>query len=126
MVDVRAATNNGETALHLAAWNGHDGIVALLLDHPGIEVGAATNNGDTALHKAARQGPAANPDVLRRLLTNPDTDPNLKNHFGYSPLMVLLRMGGNMVDQMGVFMECDRVDLELKDQEGRSLEDLAR
>ena len=124
MVDVRAATNNGETALHLAAWNGHGGIVALLLDHPGIEVGATNRAGQTALHCLALN--AANPDLLRRLLTNPDTDPNLKNHMGYSPLMVLLRMGGNVVDHLRAFMECDRVDLELKDQDGRSLEDLAR
>ena len=59
-------------------------------------------------------------------MTNPDTDPNLKNHMGDSPLMVLLQMGGNVVEQLRAFMECDRVDLELKDQEGRSLEDLAR
>ena len=61
-------------------------------------------------------------------MTNPDTDPNLKNHRGNTPLilMVLLWMGGNMVDQLRAFMECDRVDLELKDQDDRSLEDLAR
>ena len=40
--------------------------------------------------------------------------------------MVLLRRGGNVVDLLRAFMECDRVDLELKDQDGRSLEDLAR
>ena len=45
---------------------------------------------------------------------------------GYSPLMVLLRSDGNMVNQLRAFMECARVDLELKDQDGRSLEDLAR
>ena len=59
-------------------------------------------------------------------MTNPDTDPNLKTLRGNTPLMVLLRRGGNMVNQLRAFMECNRVDLELKDQDGRSLEDLAR
>ena len=59
-------------------------------------------------------------------MTNPDSDPNLKTLRGNTPLMVLLRRGGNVVDLLRAFMECDRVDLELKDQDGRSLEDLAR
>ena len=132
-VDVRATSNDGETALHLAALHGHDGIVALLLGHPGIEVGATNRAGNSALHYLAMNWPAANPDVLRRLLTSPDTDPNLKNHMGDSPLMMLLRwaiMDSHLrtliMDQLRIFMECDRVDLELKDQEGRSLEDLTR
>ena len=124
-IDVSSASNYGHTALHLAALQGHDGIVALLLDYPGVEVGATDKDGRTALHHCCLLN-ATNRDLLRRLLTNPDSDPNLKTLRGNTPLMVLLRRGGNVVDLLRAFMECDRVDLELKDQDGRSLEDLAR
>ena len=124
-IDVSSASSYGHSALHLAALQGHDGIVALLLDHPGVQVGATDKDGRTALHHCCLLN-ATNQDLLRRLLTNPDTDPNLKDRMGDSPLMVLLQRGGNVVDQLKAFMECDRVDLELKDQDGRSLEDLAR
>ena len=36
------------------------------------------------------------------------------------------RERGNMADHLRALVECDRVDLYVRDQDGRSLEELAR
>ena len=54
------------TALHLAAWAGHQDVVALLLNHPRTDV-SKTWIGATALHFAARAGHA---DVVALLLNH--------------------------------------------------------
>ena len=121
-IDTNAVNPQGWTALHYAAANGQEEIVALLLDHPGIEAGASDIDGNTALHIAVFGN--AGPGVLRRLLACPTTDPNVKNQAGNTPIMCLLQNGGNQVERLQAFVECDKVDLD--DQDGRSLEDLAR
>ena len=121
-IDTNAACLQGWTALHNAAYRSQEEIVALLLDHPGIEAGASDIDGDTALHHAVFGH--AGPGVLRRLLACPSIDPNVKNQAGNTPIMCLLLRGGNQVERLQAFVECDRVDLD--DQDGRSLEDLAR
>ena len=121
-IDTNAVNPQGWTALHYAAANGQEEIVALLLDHPGIEAGATDIDGDTVLHIAVFGD--AGPGVLRRLLACPTTDPNVKNQGGNTPIMCLLQNGGNQVERLQAFVECDKVDLD--DQDGRSLEDLAR
>ena len=121
-IDTNAADLQGWTALHFAASNGQEEIVALLLDHPGIEAGATNIFGNTVLHEAVFGN--VGPGVLRRLLACPTTDPNVKNQGGNTPIMCLLQNGGNQVERLQAFVECDKVDLD--DQDGRSLEDLAR
>ena len=126
-VDLNAANNNGWTALHHAAAEGHEKILALLLDHPGIDDKATSNGGSTILHSACYGN--CGPDILRRLLTNPDTDPNVKNLNGNTPIMILLQRNNNMDIQrvcLQAMVESDKVDLDVKDPEGRGLEDLAR
>ena len=54
-VDVDAKDNNGRTPLWWAAWNGHEGTVALLLEK-GAELETKDNNGRTSLLWAARKG----------------------------------------------------------------------
>jgi ankyrin len=54
--DVRQATTNGSTALHVAALEGHQGIMALLLANGADVEQARTDNHVTALHVAAFQG----------------------------------------------------------------------
>ena len=50
--DAAAASNDGFTALMLAALGGHEAVAQLLLQH-GADVAAAKNNGFTALMLAA-------------------------------------------------------------------------
>ena len=70
------------------------------------------------------------PDILRRLLTSPpaDIDPNV-NVYGSTAIMRLLRRNYNIDiqrDCLQAMVDSDKVDLDVKDRQGRSLEDLAR
>ena len=126
-IRVNAADNYGQTALHWAANNGHQEVVALLLEHPEIDAKATTNEGDTILHSACYFDSC--PDILRRLLAHPDTDPNVKDMYGSTPIMVLLQRNYDIDIQRGrlqALVGSDKVDLDVKDPQGRSLEDLAR
>ena len=58
-----AASNNGSTALMLAALRGHEAVAQLLLQH-GADVAAASNNGSTALMLAAQGGHEAVAQLL--------------------------------------------------------------
>ena len=53
--DIAAKSDNGWTALHLAAANGSGAVVQLLLEK-GSDIAAKENNGRTALHEAAADG----------------------------------------------------------------------
>ena len=63
-VDVNAKANDGDTALHIATWEGHEEVVRLLLEHK-VDVNTNDGNGRTALCLAADQGHKA---VVRLLL----------------------------------------------------------
>lgn len=72
--DPRAADDDGETALHVAAFDGSEPIVKLLLDAK-ADVGAATKEGKTVLMNAAQSGSV--PTV--RLLLDARADARAKN-----------------------------------------------
>lgn len=54
--DPNAQTNGGATALHRAAMQGHDPIVAHILTHPKLNPRLVDCDGQTALHRAAQNG----------------------------------------------------------------------
>ena len=71
------------------------------------------------------------PDILRRLLTSPpaDIDPNVNVYSSTTAIMRLLRRNYNIDiqrDCLQAMVDSDKVDLDVKDRQGRSLEDLAR
>ena len=126
-IAANAASNNGWTALHHAVVHGNQEVVALLLEQPGIDEQATTTRGNTILHAACCGN--CGPDMLRRLLTNPATDPNVKNLHGRTAIMFLLQRNNNIDiqrDRLQAMVESNKVDLDGKDRNGRSLEDLAR
>ena len=63
-VDIESRTREGRTALHLAAFHGHNTITELLLSHA-ADINAIDNKGHTALQIAAVSGRL---DVVRLLL----------------------------------------------------------
>lgn len=54
--DTSATDAIGATALHLAAENGHTGVVRWLCQHTRLDAGAPNLVGNSALHRAARRG----------------------------------------------------------------------
>ena len=110
-----------------AARYDHEEILRLLLDQPGIDEKATTNRGASVLHAAVHY--SGGPNVLRRLLTSPNTDPNVRDNWGKTPIMWLLDWTDNP-DQVKLLLqamvEFKRVNLDLKTPEAESLEDLAR
>ena len=108
-----------------AARNNHDEVVALLLSSPGIQVNAKdldwrTNEDWTALHFACGYGCLAS---LSKLLAAPGLKLNERNDNGWTPIMTAIGRGKtSAVLQMAAVSE---VDLDVKDKEGRSLEEFA-
>jgi ankyrin repeat protein len=64
MADVDVKDNDGRGALHLAAKNGHEAVLRLLLKHM-VDADTKDNDERTALHLATENGHEA---VLRLLL----------------------------------------------------------
>ena len=125
---------SGQLLLHHAVEKSHAAVVALLLNCPRIDVNEKDDWGETALHYAMHPFYGhPDPDILRRMLTNPDIDPNVKSFSGYTPIIMLLleaRLERNnnidiQRDCLRAMVESDRVDLDFKNRRGVGLEDLA-
>ena len=109
------------TCLMMAARNNHDEVVVLLLSRPGIQVNAKNNEERTALHFACYNGSLAS---LSKLLAAPGLQLNERsNNGGWTPIMWAIRCSRTeAVLQMAAVRE---VDLDVKDNQGRSLEKFA-
>lgn len=76
-----AQLEDGRTPLHVAAYGGHDQVVAFLLAE-GADVNAQTTNGSTPLHGAAYSGHTK----CAQLLIEAGADLMAANNSGYMPL----------------------------------------
>ena len=74
-------TMSNNTALHVAAANGHTEIVKMLLDSGRVLLNELNEFGNTPLHYAALNGKA---DIVNLLLDH-KADVNIKNEFGRIP-----------------------------------------
>lgn len=83
------ASQNGQTALMLAASQGRSEAVKLLLEC-GAEINMQDKDGSTALMCAAEHGHG---DVVHLLLANPDCDPSLTDNDGSSALSIAMDAG---------------------------------
>ncbi|KAJ1969610.1 ankyrin repeat-containing protein [Dimargaris xerosporica] len=84
----------GNTALHMAAANGHLEIMQYLLDRlPPTGVNGTNQEGNTALHWASITG---NIDAVQ-LLLNRNADPLLKNAQGRTPMSEAQQLGKESV-----------------------------
>ena len=73
--------NNGDTALHLAAYNGYMNCVEMLLNR-GIDINSKNNDGWTALHLAAEEGDTN----IVEILLNRGIDINSEDIDSYAPV----------------------------------------
>ena len=77
-------------ALHKAASDNSKEAVALLLDHPGVDVNAASDGGMTALHFAAFEG---HPQIVVLLLKHPGVHVDAATNDGLKALHIASDQG---------------------------------
>ena len=95
-------------------------VVKELLHHPSVAIDSSDVCGNTAIHAASVTG---NVIGLRMLLGDPRlTCVDTRNEDGQTPLMTAVR--SSVIDSVRELVE--RADLETRDGEGRSLEEVAR
>ena len=115
---VDALENEGATPLREASWYGHAFVVRALLAH-----GADPNTRcDCApLHLAAAKGHA---NVVRELLRMPDTDVNVHDGDGRTPLMQACKYG--RLKAAALLITHEAIDLTLLENAGHSALALAK
>ena len=133
--DVNFGGQFGITALQLAAQNGHEEVVRLLLDAPDIDVNRADVLGWTALTEAVWRGRT---DIIRLLLAAPTIDLNHVDTTGRKVFMYAVFAGEGRLDP-APWLDDDRydevwslllntpgIDVQHADSEGRTARDLAQ
>ena len=86
---VNGRDKHSRTALHLAAWSGHAGVVEELLRTQGVNVGACAKDDTCALHFACLKG---HTEVARQLLAK-GANVNAKTRKNVTPLMMAAQKG---------------------------------
>ena len=109
-----------KTCLMWAIFGGNEEMADLLPAQPDIEVNAKDNNDSTALHWACGPG---NVEILNQLLAVPVILVNERDVYGWTPIIRAISFG--KLDIVRVMAAVERVDLDVKDDSGLSLEDLA-
>ena len=114
-LDRKAKVNNGRTALHIAAQQGHVDAIRLLIDEYGLDRKAKVNNGRTALHIAAQEGHV---DAIRLLIDEYGLDKNAKTITGKTALHYAVQQGH--VDAIRLLIDEYGLDRKAKVNNGRT------
>ena len=118
--DVNSRDRYNVTGLMRALDKEHNSVVELLLSQPSLDVNTSNSYGRTALHWAY-----SNVTGLRLLLADPRlTSVNARDCGGWTPLMRAVWWGS--VEVVRELVRVEGVDLETRDDGGRSLEQVAR
>ena len=120
MEEVNEKDEYGETALYKACRRKNNQAVSLLLAKPGINVNVKNSYyGRTPLHVTCNNN--NNNWVVDQLLRCPGIHENAKNNNG-STLIMIAALGCSK-EALGVMFKSLRVDLDVKDNGGRGLEE---
>jgi ankyrin repeat protein len=96
--NLNAGDDYSHTPLSLAAENGHDAVVRLLINIPGIDLNTREDiNGGTPLCSAAANGHDA---VVRLLINIPGIDLNARDDYSQTPLSSAAANGHDAVVQL--------------------------
>ncbi|KAL7655921.1 hypothetical protein ACMYSQ_005056 [Aspergillus niger] len=107
-IDVKlgASYPDGWTALHMAAWGGHDRVIKKLLTKI-ADIDSANDDGDTALHCACKYGRLE----VAIMLIKKGANVHSKSERGYTPLHYACRSGHEEVAEM-LIQEKAEIDAE--------------
>ena len=112
---------DGAMAIHVAAANGNNEVINLLLNKDKNLINAVDNNGeDTPLHWAIMK----NLDSTAELLLSQGANPNQKNSSAQTPLHYAAMYGN--ANAVNMLVEKYNVDKNLKDKDGKTASDLAK
>lgn len=112
---------DGAMAIHIAAANGNNEVINLLLNKDKNLINAVDNNGeDTPLHWAIMK----NLDSTAELLLSQGANPNQKNSSAQTPLHYAAMYGN--ANAVNMLVEKYNVDKNLKDKDGKTASDLAK
>jgi ankyrin repeat protein len=113
--NAQATTDNGLTPLFLAASNGHEALVELLLEQDGVVADSKDNHCRTPLLWAAEKGHEV---VVKLLLAKDDVDPDSKDRWGKTPLSWAAENGHETVVKL--LLAKDDVDPDSKDERSQT------
>ncbi|KAJ4380944.1 hypothetical protein N0V85_008692 [Neurospora sp. IMI 360204] len=119
-VDADPKDRAGQTALHMAAENGHEAVVKLLLDAGKVDANAQNWLVWTTLHIAAAKGYEA---VVKLLLDTGKVDADPKDQDGWTALYIAAKNGHETVVKL--LLDTGKVDVGAKDKNGRTALDMA-
>ena len=128
-IDANIVNNNGWSAVHVAVDSKNNEALKLLLKVPTIDVNIVNDGGESAVHRAVIHNNIEGLKMLLRARQPSLTALTLNqkdNRYGATPLMRAVRLICSSMGQMELLFADLRVDLDTTDQEGRSLEEVAR
>ena len=109
-----------KTCFALSVLKDQEEVTGLILSWPGIEVNAKDHTNSTALHYVCG---SSNVAILRKLLAVPGLLLNERSNSGLVPIAWAIRFGN--VEGVRMMAAVAEVDLEVLDNQGRSLEEHA-
>jgi len=120
-IDVNISSKKGLTPIMEAIRNYNTESLMPLLKDYGVDVNKQDENGKTALHIALIKDWYS---LVDKLLNRPDIDVNLPCKEGLTPAMEATKNG--KLDSLESLMKDDRIDLDMEDEYGQTLEMIAR
>jgi len=113
--DINQADTAGNTPLHWASSNGHEGVVKILLGRHDINPDKPDNDGETPLLRGASRGHEV---VVKMLLGRDDVNPDKPDNYGQTPLSWAAANGHDGVVKM--LLGRDDVKPDRSDRAGRT------